>query len=89
MPTTLGATTLGSVAALAAALALAATALPAKAATFVYVGCTDSNEIHVLQLDPQSGGLTPVEKVTIPGIAKTAGSTVDHVKKIVRCCRTS
>ena len=46
-----------------------------EAATFVYVGCTDSNEIHVLQLDPQNGDLTPVEKVTIPGIAKTAGST--------------
>jgi 6-phosphogluconolactonase len=69
------ATTLGSVAALAATVALAATALPANAATFVYVGCTDSNEIHVLQLDPQNGDLTPVEKVTIPGIAKTAGST--------------
>src|SRR4030095_16115687 len=69
------ATTLGSVAALAAALAMAATALPATAATFVYVGCTDSNEIHVLQLNPQNGDLTPVEKVTIPGITKTAGST--------------
>ena len=69
------ATTLGSVAALAAALSLAGTALPAAAATFVYVGCTDSNEIHVLQLNPQNGDLTPVEKVTIPGIAKTAGST--------------
>ena len=69
------ATTLGSVAALAATLAMAATALPATAATFVYVGCTDSNEIHVLQLNPQNGDLTPVEKVTIPGITKTAGST--------------
>ena len=69
------ATTLGSVAALAVTLALAATALPATAATFVYVGCTDSNEIHVLQLNPQNGDLTPVEKVTIPGITKTAGST--------------
>src|SRR5271169_6815123 len=69
------ATTLGSVAALAATLALAATTSSANAATFVYVGCTDSNEIHVLQLDPQNGDLTPVEKVTIPGIAKTAGST--------------
>src|SRR5258707_12997130 len=69
------ATTLGSVATLAATLALAAAALPAAAATFVYVGCTDSNEIHVLQLNPQNGDLTPVEKVTIPGIAKTAGST--------------
>lgn len=68
------ATSLGAVAALAATLAMAA-ALPANAATFVYVGCTDSNEIHVLQLDPQNGNLTPVEKVTIPGITKTAGST--------------
>jgi 6-phosphogluconolactonase len=64
-----------SVVALAATLALAASALPAKAATFVYVGCTDSNEIHVLQLNPQNGDLTAVDKVTIPGIAKTAGST--------------
>ena len=69
------ATTLGSVAALAVTLAMAATALPASAATFVYVGCTDSNEIHVLQLNPQNGDLTPVEKVTIPGITKAAGST--------------
>src|SRR5262245_31424129 len=69
------ATTLGSVAALATALAMAVAALPAKATTFVYVGCTDSNEIHVLQLNPQNGDLTPVEKVTIPGITKTAGST--------------
>ena len=69
------ATTLGSVVAIATALALAAAALPAAAATFVYVGCTDSNEIHVVQLNPQNGDLTPVEKVTIPGIAKTAGST--------------
>jgi len=67
--------TLGSVGALATALALSIPALPATAATFVYVGCTDSNEIHVLQLDPQNGDLSPVEKVTIPGIAKTAGST--------------
>ena len=69
------ATTLGSVVAIAATLALAASALPAKAATFVYVGCTDSNEIHVLQLNPQNGDLTPVDKVTIPGITKTASST--------------
>ncbi|MBY0319775.1 MAG: lactonase family protein [Reyranella sp.] len=68
------ATSVGAVAVLAATLAMAA-ALPANAATFVYVGCTDSNEIHVLQLDPQNGNLTPVEKVTIPGITKTAGST--------------
>jgi 6-phosphogluconolactonase len=57
------------------ALAVAAIALPAEAATFVYVGCTDSNEIRVLQLNPQNGDLTAVETVTIPGIVKTAGST--------------
>lgn len=74
------ATTLGSVAALAATLALAATALPATAATFVYVGCTDSNEIPVLQLDPQNGDLTPVEKVTIAGITKTAQAISDGQK---------
>jgi len=68
-------TTLGPVAALATALALASLALPATAATLVYVGCTDSNEIHVLQLDAKSGDLSPVETVTIPGITKTAGST--------------
>jgi hypothetical protein len=32
-------------------------------ATFVYVGNTDSNAIHVLQLDRRSGDLTLVEKV--------------------------
>src|SRR5262249_58313996 len=68
-------TTLGPVAALATALALASLALPATGATLVYVGCTDSNEIHVLQLNPKSGDLSPVETVTIPGITKTAGST--------------
>ena len=69
------ATTLVAGVALAATLALAATALPANAATFVYVGCTDSNEIRVLQLDAQSGDLSAVQTVTIPGIVKTAGST--------------
>ncbi|MSP76871.1 MAG: lactonase family protein [Rhodospirillaceae bacterium] len=60
---------------LLAAAAIAAATMPARAATYVYVGCTDSNEIHVLQLDAKSGDLTPVDKVTIPGITKTAGST--------------
>src|SRR5262245_7162973 len=68
------ATTLGPIA-LVATLALVAAALPAGAATYVYVGCTDSNEIRVLKLDPKSGDLTAVETVTIPGITKTAGST--------------
>jgi len=42
---------------------------------FVYVGNAESNEIHVLRLDRQSGDLTLVEKVTIPGIAKPGNST--------------
>jgi 6-phosphogluconolactonase len=37
-------------------------------ATFVYVGNAESNEIYVLRLDRQSGALTLVEKVPIPGI---------------------
>ena len=50
-------------------------ASPARAATFVYVGNTDSNEIYVLQLDRQSGDLTLVEKVEIPGVTKPGNST--------------
>jgi 6-phosphogluconolactonase len=46
-----------------------------SAAAFVYVGNADSNAVYVLQLDRQSGGLTLVEKVAIPGIAKAGGST--------------
>src|SRR5262245_320379 len=48
---------------------------PTSAATFVYVGNADSNEIHVLQLDRGNGDLTVVEKVTIPGITKAGSST--------------
>jgi 6-phosphogluconolactonase len=47
----------------------------AGAATFVYVGNAESNEIYVLQLDRQSGDLTVVEKVPIPGIDKPGIST--------------
>jgi 6-phosphogluconolactonase len=50
-------------------------ASPVRAATFVYVGNTDSNEIYVLQLDRQSGDLTVVEKVPIPGVEKPGNST--------------
>ncbi len=46
-----------------------------RAATFVYVGNTDSNEIYVLQLNRQSGDLTVVERVPIPGIEKPGNST--------------
>jgi 6-phosphogluconolactonase len=57
---------------LASALLMAS---PARAATFVYVGNTDSNEIYVLQLDRSNGDLTLVEKVAIPGVTKPANST--------------
>jgi 6-phosphogluconolactonase len=50
-------------------------AAPASAATFVYVGNADSNEIYVLRLDRSSGDLTLVEKVPIPGITKAGSST--------------
>ena len=50
-------------------------ASPARAATFVYVGNAESNEIYVLRLDRQSGDLTVVEKVPIPGITKPGIST--------------
>ena len=43
--------------------------------TAVYVGCTESNEIHVLHLDRASGALTPVERVALPPMTKTGGST--------------
>jgi 6-phosphogluconolactonase len=48
---------------------------PARGATFVYVGNTESNEIFVLRLDRQSGDLTVVETVPIPGVEKPGGST--------------
>ena len=58
-------------AALAGALAMTA----AQAATFVYVGNAESNDIHVFALDAKSGGLTEVEKVAIPGLAKAGPTT--------------
>ena len=45
------------------------------AATFVYVGNTDSNEISVLSMDRASGDLALVEKVPIPGVTKVGNST--------------
>ena len=50
-------------------------ASPAAAATFVYVGNAESNEIHVLRLDRRSGDLALVERVPIPGIEKPGTST--------------
>jgi len=48
---------------------------PADAATYVYVGNAQSNDIDVLKLDPQTGDLTPVEKVAMPGISKPGPSS--------------
>src|SRR5215471_1952458 len=58
-----------------AMVAEAMLASPARAATFVYVGNAESNDIYVLQLDRQSGDLTLVEHVPIPGITKPGIST--------------
>lgn len=48
---------------------------PVIAATFVYVGNAESNDIYVLQLNQQTGELTLVETILIPGINKSGGST--------------
>jgi len=50
-------------------------ASPAGAATFAYVGNAESNEIYVLQLNPQNGDLTVIDKTPIPGIEKPGIST--------------
>jgi 6-phosphogluconolactonase len=61
--------------ALVGVMAGALMAAPAAAATFVYVGNAESNEIYVLQLDRSNGDLTVVEKTPIPGIEKPGIST--------------
>src|SRR3954452_2740352 len=45
----------------------------AEAATFVYVGNSDSQEVSVLELRP-NGDLAPVETTAVPGPAKPGGS---------------
>jgi 6-phosphogluconolactonase len=72
-----GALRLGFLATLVAIIVAAGllTATPARAATFVYVGNAESNEIYVLQLDPRNGDLALVEKAPIPGIEKPGIST--------------
>ena len=55
-------------------LAMIVTISPAIAATYVYVGNADSNDIYVLQLDTQNGNLALIEKVSIPGSNKPGGS---------------
>jgi 6-phosphogluconolactonase len=44
------------------------------AGTFAYIGHGENSDIHVLGLDPTSGGLTPVQRVTVPGILKGGSS---------------
>lgn len=57
-----------------AVAAFAALAMsPAMAATFVYVGNADSQDINVLELKP-NGDLSAVETVKVPGPAKPGGS---------------
>jgi 6-phosphogluconolactonase len=58
-----------------ATVAGAALVSPVQAATFVYVGCSESNDIYVLQLNRQTGELTLIETVAIPGVVKSGGST--------------
>src|SRR5262245_44024118 len=60
---------------IAALLAAALMASPAGAATFVYVGNAESNEVYVLQLNPQNGDLTVIDRTPIPGIEKPGIST--------------
>ncbi|MEK7834146.1 MAG: lactonase family protein, partial [Acidobacteriota bacterium] len=59
----------------AATVAGAAMVSPVQAATIVYVGNSESNDIYVLHLNRQTGELTLVEKVAIPGVVKSGGST--------------
>ncbi|MEO6726976.1 MAG: lactonase family protein, partial [Blastocatellia bacterium] len=58
-----------------ATVAGAALVSPVLAATFIYVGNAESNDIYVLQLNQQTGELTLIEMVVIPGIVKSGGST--------------
>lgn len=46
---------------------------PVSAATFVYVGSSDSQDVTVLELK-SNGDLTPVETTGVPGPAKPGGS---------------
>jgi 6-phosphogluconolactonase len=64
-------------AALSATAAAVGAALvsPVQAATVIYVGNAESNDIYVLRLDGQTGEVTLVETVTIPGVVKTGMST--------------
>ena len=57
----------------AVAVGLGAMIPSAHAASFVYVGNADSQDISVLELKP-NGDITPVETVAVPGPTKPGGS---------------
>lgn len=59
---------------IAALLAAGFVMSSAQAATFLYVGSSESQDITVLSLDPKSGALTPVGTTAVPGPAKPGGS---------------
>ena len=59
---------------IAALLAAGFVMSSAQAATFLYVGSSDSQDITVLSLDPKSGALTSVGTTAVPGPAKPGGS---------------
>jgi len=59
----------------AATVTGAAMAVPAQAATIVYIGNSESNDIYVLQLNRETGELALIEKVPLPDIIKAGGST--------------
>lgn len=48
--------------------------MPAASAFVVYIGNADSNDIHVLRLEPDTGALSPVQVIAIPNIAKPGSS---------------
>ena len=54
--------------------AFAVTATAASAATYMYVGNAASNEIVTLTLDPKTGELKEIDRLTVPGITKAGGS---------------
>ena len=52
----------------------AMSASAAGAATYLYVGNAASNEIFIYSLDPKTGDLTTIDKLTVPGITKAGSS---------------
>lgn len=55
--------------------AVMATAASARAATYVYVGNADTNDVSVFKLDTKSGDLMPLQTIAVPGVTKAGPST--------------